>query len=518
MTQQILAIVNCRVSSKEQELNNSLKRQRGAVLQAANELNATIPNDGWWSGSVSSKRGTNVNRKDLQEMMEYCKKNKRVKYLIVDEPDRFMRSINEASYFEVLFEILGVKVWYASESGLNKDDLASKLLKFTKYLSAEGSNEERQNKSISGQTKALMEGRYPFPPKAGYKRGYEKAIPEIDEARGPALQSVLIRLASRIITPTEAVKELNQSSFVKSRAAYKMDKFRVIATDPFYAGVVEIHKQVNVRNEGGLHESLISMEQHQAIVRIMNDKKKTQSGPRKNGNPKYPLSNLVSCSLCADKKIGRYVGYDHGNGKNKALVYEKYRCRSCARYLSRQEMHEKIQKYFADNAITPQGRKIILQALDVVWKQEESKAGQEAGRIKSKITSLTAQIDEQVEAATDPSNASIKENILLAIAKKKHEIDELEEQLESLTSSAQANKDQFMKFAYDFIDTNGTKFLELSSENRLKCKQILFPAGFYLDENNKVYTPKMSPLYRLASIKKGTEVPKMSTMVRVRGL
>jgi len=147
MTKQTLALALCRVSSVEQLENNSLNRQRDAVFRAAQELNVVIPNNGWWSGSVSSKRGTNVNRKDLNEMIVRCKNDKRIRFVIVDEPDRFMRSIDEAAFFEVTFRELGVTVWYASDPELNKGDLASKLLKFTKYLSAEGSNEERQRKS-----------------------------------------------------------------------------------------------------------------------------------------------------------------------------------------------------------------------------------------------------------------------------------------------------------------------------------------------------------------------------------
>jgi DNA invertase Pin-like site-specific DNA recombinase len=233
MSKQVLAIATCRVSSTEQLENNSLNRQRAAVVKAAQELNVTILENGWWSGSVSSKRGTNVDRKDLLEMIAYCKKEKRVKYLIVDEPDRFMRSIDEAAYFEVIFKQLGVTIWYASDPELNKGNLAAKLLKFTKYLSAEGSNEERQIKSISGQTKALMEGRYPFSPKPGYRRGYERGIQEIHEVRGPILKSILERIAHKLITPTQGLIELNKTDFVKDHFQYKMDKFRKIITDPF---------------------------------------------------------------------------------------------------------------------------------------------------------------------------------------------------------------------------------------------------------------------------------------------
>lgn len=62
-----------------------------------------------------------------------------------------------------------------------------------------------------------------------------------------------------------------------------MDKFRKIATDPFYAGITEISKQVKVRNEEALHEPLITQGQHKELLKMFADKKKNQTGPRKNG-------------------------------------------------------------------------------------------------------------------------------------------------------------------------------------------------------------------------------------------
>lgn len=41
---------------------------------------------------------------------------------MVDEPDRFMRSIDESGFWEVkLFYETGTRVWYASNPELNKD-------------------------------------------------------------------------------------------------------------------------------------------------------------------------------------------------------------------------------------------------------------------------------------------------------------------------------------------------------------------------------------------------------------
>ncbi len=250
----------------------------------------------------------------------------------------------------------------------------------------------------------------------------------------------------------------------------------------------------------------------------MDSKKKTQSGPRKNGNPKYPVSNLVSCSECTDKTNGRFVGFDHGNGKNPALVYEKYRCRACKRYLTRQELHPKIMQQFKNNPLNKYGIDDLIKALDIVWKQKEGQAEQEKAHISFKVKSITEAISNQAIAAIDPSNALIKEEIFANISKKKLEVADLEDQLSKLKYKSDNDRERFLKFAFEFVGNMGGRFLEISPKNRLRCKQIVFPAGFYLDANNKVYTPEISYLIRLAASKKDLPITEKSSLVRVRGL
>ncbi len=517
-----IALALCRVSSVDQLQNNSLSRQRHNVIIRAEKLDVIIPDDGWWSGSVSSKRGTNINRKDLQEMLERCRQNRRIEYIIVDEVDRFMRSMLEIGYYLVEFKRLGVTVVFASQPNLKTDTAANTLMLMLEAFKAEGSNEERQHKSIDGQTKALLEGRYTFCPKPGYRRGTQRGIPEVDRTRGPALQKVLLDIVEYRVSPTQGLIELNKSEFMSDgHSLYKMDKFRKIATDPFYAGTVEINKQVQVRNDNGLHEPLISREQHLELLKIFDAKKKNQKGPRRNGNPNYPLSNHVHCVLCTGKTNGRYVGLSHGNGQNPNLVYEKYRCRGCNRYLKKEELHPQIVEQFNRNPVTEESLDDLIEALDIVWKEKEGQAEQDTARIKHKIKTLGQDILRQVEAVTDPSNISIKDHILQVIDNKKAELTEFESELEELKNIADNDKQRFLKFAFGFVKDMGNNFLNtelVSQENRIRCKQLVFPAGFYLDKNNKVYTPEISLLYRLATKKKDAETSDISHMVRVTRL
>ncbi len=492
------AIANCRVSSDEQLKNNSLNRQRDAVLNAANRLKVTIREDGWWSGSVSSKRGKNIARKDIKQMQDYCKKHRDIKYLIVDEPDRFMRSVDEAFYIEMQFKLIGVTVWYASDDDLNSDNMQAKLMKFMKYFVAEGSNEERQRKSISGQTKAMLEGRFTFHPKPGYQKTDKAGIHAIHPVRGRALQKVLKRLAAGYISPTNALKELNRSRYTEDHAPYKMDKFEKIATDIFYAGILEMDKQVKISGVKGLHDPLITMVEHKRILEIFYAKEKYQTGPRRNGNPKFPLNNLMCHESCADlKNKGRLVGLDLTNGKYKK-IYQKYRCRTCNRYWNKEDVHNEIQSLFNRHAMSQETQKKIINALEEVWMQDSQNRADELRSTRLAIFNLEKDIERKVESATDSTNSAIKEDILKIIDKKKEHLSALNLEMQKLTAAEEDDKREFLEFALGFMRDTGKYFCEpyLSKEYRVACKQMLFPAGFYINQNGKVYTPELGVFFR----------------------
>lgn len=515
----ILAIANCRVSSDEQLLNNSLARQEKSVYGAAKRLGAEIIKV--WSGSVSSKAGTNVNRKDLREMLEICKKNKSIKYAIFDEYDRFMRSVNEGPYYEVLFQEAGVKVWYASESdAFNGDDAMAKFMRTMSAYKAEGSNEERQRKSINGQTAALKDGRYTFHPKPGYMKGNVAGVHEIHPVRGPQLQRVLKRMAAGYVSPTNALIELNDSVFTNDHAPYKMDKFKKIATDIYYAGILEMDKQVKVSDVKGLHEPLISHTEHCRLIEIFDNKPKYQTGPKRNGNPLFPLNNLVEDDGCVERKNkGRLVGFKHSNGKYKKF-YEKYRCRSCGRYWHKDDMHDKVLELFGRYAISPDAQKKIVDALEVVWQRDAENRDQEARSLRMSIIDMENTIEKKVESATDDSNSAIKDDILRIIDKKKAELAILRIRLDKLTAAEEDNKKEFMEFALRFVNETGKHFLEpyVSKELRLVCKQMLFPAGIYVSPDEKVYTPEISVFYSGSIKKKDAEASDNSHLVRVEGV
>lgn len=520
----VWAITTCRVSTPEQKENHSLDNQAKSILAAAEKLGVYIPPDGQWSGDASSKCGKNINRKDIQEMLEYCKKHKKVKYLLVSSPDRFMRSLEEGIYFKVLFEQLGVKLYFTDNPELNEPGAMAKLRYSFGFVEAEVSNEERIRKGLKNTENALNEGRLPCCPKFGYKKTFTSGVHEINDEYGVGalLGDILSRIASGVITPTEGMNEMNEGEYIANgkRKPFKMDKWKKVICDKYYAGYVEGKKQVKIVNPNGLHKPLITKEQHERIIEIVNGRKKCHAAPRKNGNPYFPLSRIMLCEEChkAEVALGhtgihdhsKFCGYTNNNGNGK--YYDKYECRKCHKRISREYAHKAVQEHIANFDLTDDGRKRIIKQLEAVWKDEEQNRKTKIAQLKQRQQRLTTTKQEQVETLCGCADKEIREELEDTIKRTRANLKKVEEELTELENSADSEKKGFMEFALNFVDNLADRFFGLPLDDIRKCELLMFPSGFMVGADEKVRTPQISPFYRERTIKKDPEKVSKSPM------
>lgn len=521
-----LAIASCRVSTVEQLENNSLKRQRQAVELCAQNKGVEIVK--YWSGNVSSKAGTNIKRKDLVDMLAFCKKNRRVKYLFVDEYDRFMRSGLEGAWYEVEFQLLGVKVWFASEDeAFNADDAMGRLMRQMSAFKAEGSNEERAKKSVAGGKSSLQEGRLPSHPKTGYKAGTQKGVHVPDEPIARPFQKALKMVARHDKTPTDALKWLMTTEFGKRHPRYKMDKFRKHSCDIYYYGAVELKGKLNIRNENGLHEPLITKSEHEAILRVFDKNAKKQQGYRPDKETKYPLSNKITCITCelAERRNPRFSsapisngGTNHGKPRRKVSHYEKYRCRTCNRYVERDQIHDSFSELLNNVVLPDPEYKILKTKLLSTFNAKHHEARNEAVRLEAINTSIQQNIANQVMALANPSNAFIADDIRGVIEKHKAELANNQEKIDLLSEQHESDLGEFLDFALSFLDDKGKRFFDLSVAHKNWCTQMIFTGKIYVDTNGKVYTHDISPILRYKKDPVGSAFAEKSHLVRVQGL
>ena len=103
-------------------------------------------------------------------------------------------------------------------------------------------------------------------------------------------------------------------------------------------------------------------------------------------------------------------------------------------------------------------------------------------------------------------------------------IDALDEEIlaatEQLESTATIEQDfvEFIEFAINTVEGFRQKCWELDQEHQVWCKQLLFPDGFSVSRDKKVYTPKISDFYRLATTKEDPEESSIFNMVISPGI
>jgi DNA invertase Pin-like site-specific DNA recombinase len=478
------------------------------VQEAAQRLGVEIVRT--WSGDVSSKAGKNVKRKDLTEMLAECRKHKSIKYLIVDEPDRFMRSIDEAFHFEVEFRMAGVKVWYARDDELNTDDMTAKMMKFMKYFTAEGSNVERQRKSINGHKAAVKEGRYTFPPLPGYKKSTRPGVHELDPLCYSAWQSALREVSSRLYTPSEALKRLNGALIPLGKPKMRIDKFINFITNPYYYGAIVVGKQVNERCEKGLHPTLITKEEHESILEVLDLRPNRQIRKLKY-NPEFPLNKVLEHD-CDER--APFTGSFQGNGQGKH--YPKYRCRRCNRQYHRSEVHEQLTVVLASLDYDGAQREEFISALAAVWREKQQDSLQQVKTLQKRLDGLKSTKSNLVRELA-ASVGVRKEDIAEELENIRRDISLIESDLLSY-ANVQDDLIEFVKFSLEYTNKLKDDWWELDQQERLQCQQLLFPGGITFQSDKRVGTGQISPLYRLASNKKDLRESRKSLLVELQGI
>ncbi len=501
---QDLAIALGRVSTPEQLESHSLERQADNIGKAADELGVPIIKG--WSGSRSSKAGNNVNRPDLLEMLEFCKRNKRVKYLIVDEIDRFMRSIDEANYWEVSFRIIGVKVYYASQPVLNGTDMMAKFQKFIELFKAESSNVERSTKSSNGLKAAVKAGRNTFPCHHGYKKTIEAGMHVPDYPRFGMLQDAIKKIIYEGFIPAQALRYLSEQGYRTPKGKeLTITSFMRILRQPFYKGII---KKKNWEASQGLHQPMLTPEEFEKLQNIINGKRIKYI--RKKENPEFPLNRIITCTECGEKT--KFVGFNHQNGKGWSAP--KYRCRGCNKQYKREDVHKAINKVLSKFDFGKSMKLEYAKVLKDVWVKNQADT---YNRIRSMQQRLQVLEDQAtgLTAELPQTPAEFKTNVYKAMEEKNKEIEQQKKDIADL-ENIEEDLIEFMKFGIDLVQNMQIHFWEIEAEDREKCKLLAFPEGISIDKELKVFTPKISPILSTIYTKKDPSAGDESLLVELR--
>ncbi len=496
-------IALCRVSTSQQKLEgNSLSAQEVRINKVATELfDCEIVRT--WSLDISSRKGKNFKRKDLEEMLAYCKKNKRVSFLFVDEHDRYMRSVDEYYMWKgrFLYEA-GVTLVIAAkpELALNPNS-ASMAIEFFGVWQGEVSNEERITKTTEKMQARVAAGYFPGNVHTCYQQTKIRGLHAPLEPQWSLMRTAMRRMLYDGYSLHQALKWLNSNGFtmIPSGRPLDMHRFKRILLDPYYAGITKISTW-GVTGVG-LHKAMITPDEHEQLKDIVRGVPKKFN--RQIHNPDFQMSNLMECEGCGQQEVvsNKFVGYRNHNGKRVDVrkYYEWYRSRCCNMGLKKVSVHGQMDDKLKPLKTNDEVRSELTEAMRIVWERRNADSGQLADRLQQKLCALTGEKDNLVRSIG--SNPSLATDIAESVAKIKQEIADTEQEL---TEASNPDKDfmDFVEFSLAHVDDLNEDWWVLTPDIRERCKQLSFPGGIFITKNKTVSTPLTSAIYRYEAMKK----------------
>lgn len=499
------AIALCRVSTSKQRIEgSSLDAQEARVYECADYLDAKIIK--LWSLDTSSRKGKNLARKDLNEMYEACKHDKSIKYIIVDEADRFMRSMEEAYWWKVQLQMIGVRLAYANMPEITHEDNPMAVMReMMAFFQAEISNHERITKTTDKMQSRIKAGYYPGMVHQGYQKSDVKALHIPREPQWSLLRQAMYNILYKGFSVSEALECMNKAGY-KLQGGGKVDmyKFKNMLMQPYYAGIVRM-SDWDVEHRNALHKAMITEDEHERLVAIVSGKRKKFTVHK--FNPLFPASNIAECTDCVieNAKETRLVGYRHHNNKPERTrrYYERYRCRGCGKNITKDKLHGGISRVLGRTELIIDDKGMFLESMRKVWQVDVGDSLQEVRRLKQKQTTLVQEKDSLVRSMA--SNPELATDFKHSITVIKLEIESVDTQI-AQAENIQDDFDQFMQFSLDYIDNLKDNWWSAEDpEERIRLKELLYLDGLTVSRDGKVRTPTLSPIYRYKTSKKTPE-------------
>jgi hypothetical protein len=291
----------------------------------------------------------------------------------------------------------------------------------------------------------------------------------------------------------------------KSVGGKKIDMFRwkVLMSDLYYCGILQF-SDWDIGEKEGLHDPMITREEHEILVAIAKNKGKRFIVNR--NNPEFLLSNEAECARCvlAGVKHPRLVGYWQNNGQTKNYKrYRRYRCRECNLGVRQEVLHEDVTKELSLLILSQEQKEKLKERARKVWtayeKERIEKARIALGKafiLKDRKSKLINSLVDNPDYATDIKDEleQVKADIIEA------------EKIALEAQDFEKDFDEFICYAFEVLDNIKDKWWQLDKPTMRVYKQMLFPAGIQLLPDKKVYIPEKSLVYSYEVQKKAPEV------------
>ena len=461
-------IKNCyiwtRVSTKHQEDNGgSLDDQKCRCEKYAREYGYTIK--GYFGGKHESAKTPG---KLIKEMISAIKKDKTVKYIIVNQADRFSRNAGQAINIINDLKTHDVTIVEAA-TGLDTSTPEGVMMMQFKLSLAQWDNTNRTNKFVSGRKHCMESGVWIGKRPLGYDKN------------GKSLNSqYTINETGKLIRKAFKWKLQGMDNFriMDRLSAFGLNvskqKLHNILTNPFYAGKIQ-SKFTEGEIIDGKHPAIISWVEFLQVQKILSGR--TGVYKVKVETPRFPLKRHIRCAEDGLPLTAYTV-------KRKNIDYYKCNKVGCRNNISAKKVHrlyeELLDTYNVPAMLMDMFREVVEKiiyandkeqsdALSVLKKQ---KSELENKLKRCKVSRGMGDIDEDIYTTTVEVIQEKLANIEVEIAKVKRN-------LSNLTSTV----DEVVATCCKLGCLWSSSELELCQ----KIQNLLFPSGIFWDREKENY-------------------------------
>lgn len=294
------AYLLCRVSSKDQEDNYSLKAQEDRLIDYCDRMELQIVNV--YKIVESSTRG---GRPKFTEMLNAIKKEKEPIALVCDKVDRLQRSFKEVPILEQLRKDGKIELHFRSDNKvLGRNSSSTDVMHYNfLVMMAQQYAEAISENVIRSHERMIKEGKIFSQPVVGYKRNPEnKKDVVVDDERAFLVRKLFVEYSTGLYSYDEMTDKAKEWGLTnpKSHKPYCRAKIAEILSDEFYIGIATLNR---------------------------NDKKKK--------NFKYPhiYPHIISDELfkqCQDVREGRHTNHSNKSKDMKHNLFKgMIKCKNC---------------------------------------------------------------------------------------------------------------------------------------------------------------------------------------------
>ena len=484
------AVIYTRVSTDEQARNGlSLQGQEAAAREYCKREGIEVA-EVFCDAGESAKT---ANRPKLIASIAYCTENfETIDYYLVWKMDRLARQAYDSALIDVTLQKLGIQLCSVTEPITNSP--IGSLTKTMLAGFAQFDNDVRAERSTNGLKRRIEEGGWPHMAPLGYKN-------YTDSLKRPTLiqteqAPIIAKWLREYIKGGYSQREMNQLAWdmgIRSKQGKRQSYQQTInmLRNPAYAGLV--YSKMIEEPIQGLHEGLISLAEHDAILDKLDDRKKSSNSLT--ASLEWPLrSSFVKCADCGESVTG-------SSPKGRTKNYPIYHCPNCRAKtvghrvsVSKDKLHKEFEALLS--SVTPSEATLKLFKSQVVkkWQNVHTEQRKQRKLLQQELEKLNDRKQKVITLFID-GNLSAQEK-LEQTNKIDSEVLRTELKLNEANSEV-VNADVLIDFGINMIQ-NAPKLWRISSEQeRQRLQTAIFPEGLTYDFVKGFGTAKTGELYEV---------------------